>query len=33
MVIAEAKLDSMGVHIDQLTQDQQKYLKGFDQGT
>ncbi|MGH9974973.1 MAG: adenosylhomocysteinase [Nitrososphaeraceae archaeon] len=33
MVIAEAKLHSMGVYIDQLTQDQQKYLKGFDQGT
>jgi adenosylhomocysteinase len=33
MVIAEAKLHSMGVFIDQLTQDQQKYLKGFDQGT
>ena len=33
MVIAEAKLHSMGIYIDQLTQDQQKYLKGFDQGT
>ncbi len=33
MVIAEAKLHSMGVYIDQLTQEQQKYLKGFDQGT
>ena len=33
MVIAEANLHSMGVYIDQLTQDQQKYLKGFDQGT
>jgi adenosylhomocysteinase len=33
MIIAEAKLHSMGVYIDQLTQDQQDYLKGFDQGT
>lgn len=33
MVIAEAKLHSMGIYIDQLTQDQQKYIKGFDQGT
>jgi adenosylhomocysteinase len=33
MIIAEAKLHSMGVYIDQLTQEQQKYLKGFDQGT
>ena len=33
MVIAEAKLHSMGVYIDQLSEDQQKYLKGFDQGT
>lgn len=33
MVIAEAKLHSMGVYIDQLTQEQEKYLKGFDQGT
>lgn len=33
MVIAEAKLHSMGIYIDQLTQHQQKYLKGFDQGT
>ena len=33
MVIAEAKLHSMGVYIDQLTQDQQDYLRGFDQGT
>ena len=33
MVIAEAKLHSMGIYIDQLNEDQQKYLKGFDQGT
>ena len=33
MVIAEAKLHSMGIYIDQLSEDQQKYLKGFDQGT
>jgi adenosylhomocysteinase len=33
MVIAEAKLHSMDIYIDQLTQDQQKYIKGFDQGT
>ena len=33
MVIAEAKLHSMGVYIDRLTQDQLDYLKGFDQGT
>lgn len=33
MVIAEAKLHSMGVYIDRLTQDQLEYLKGFDQGT
>src|ERR671911_1153383 len=33
MVIAEAKLHSMGVYIDQLSEDQQIYLKGFDQGT
>jgi adenosylhomocysteinase len=33
MVIAEAKLHSMGVYIDRLTKDQQDYLKGFDQGT
>jgi adenosylhomocysteinase len=33
MIIAEAKLHSMGIYIDELTQDQQKYIKGFDQGT
>lgn len=33
MVIAEAKLRSMGVYIDRLTQDQLDYLKGFNQGT
>jgi len=33
MVIAEAKLHSMDIYIDQLTHDQQKYIKGFDQGT
>src|ERR671919_868189 len=33
MVIAEAKLHSMGVYIDQLSEDQQIYIKGFDQGT
>jgi adenosylhomocysteinase len=31
--IAQAKLHSMGVSIDQLTPDQKEYLKGFDQGT
>lgn len=32
-VIAEAKLHSMGIHIDQLTPEQREYLRGFEQGT
>jgi adenosylhomocysteinase len=31
--IAQAKLHSMGISIDQLTPEQQEYLKGFNQGT
>lgn len=32
-VIAEAKLHSMGIHIDELTPEQREYLRGFEQGT
>ena len=31
--IAKAKLDSIGVNIDSLTEGQQKYLEGFNEGT
>ena len=31
--IAKAKLDSMGVDIDSLTESQKKYLEGFNEGT
>jgi adenosylhomocysteinase len=31
--IALAKLESMGIHIDALTDDQRLYLEGFSEGT
>ena len=31
--IAKAKLDSIGVDIDSLTEGQKKYLEGFNEGT
>ena len=31
--VAQLKLDSMGVKIDSLSEEQEKYLKGWEEGT